>query len=74
MSATDSTGCSEGLDSGSEGTGGGGRGGTAGAGASLWAPPAALWAPVATGGGISASFTDLPFFTAASIVCRVCTG
>lgn len=67
VSGPEGIGCSEGLESegGGEGMGGAGRRGTA-------EPLLVLWAPVATGGGISASFTGRPFFAAASIVCRVC--
>lgn len=66
--ASDSPCSSEGAAAGCEGTGGGGRWGTAGRAAGDFG------APVATGGGISASFTGLPFLTAASIVSRVCGG
>lgn len=67
VSALGGVGCPGGLESdgGGEGTGGAGRRGTAEA-------AAVLWAPVATGGGISASFTGRPFLAAVSIVSRVC--
>lgn len=51
--------------SGHEGTGGAGLEGTAGR-------DVAVGAPVATGGGISDSFTGFPFSTAAIIDSRVC--
>lgn len=69
LSGPEDIGSSEGpvSEGGGEGMGGAGRWGIAG-------PVLVLWAPVATGGGISASFTARPFFAAVSIVCRVCEG
>lgn len=63
--ASDSAPRTEAVGSGGEGAGGAGRRGTAGGGA-------ALGAPAATGGGMSASFTGLPFLIPANIDSRVC--